>query len=87
MTRRVWTGLAGTAVLIAAMLGGFGAMAQGDPSRVFNAATAAVRAPGTHVKIDLIGDSTQTERSDAVRVDGGGYARKDSGRIGARRGG
>ena len=36
------------------------AVAQGDPQRAFDPATAAVRAPGTKVRIDLIGDSTQT---------------------------
>jgi lysophospholipase L1-like esterase len=37
-----------------------GAVAQGDPARAFDAATAAVRPAGTKVRIDLIGDSTQT---------------------------
>lgn len=36
------------------------AHAQGDPARAFDAATAAVRKPGTKVRVDLIGDSTQT---------------------------
>jgi lysophospholipase L1-like esterase len=39
------------------------ALAQGDPQRAFDAATAAVRAPGTTVRIDLIGDSTQTNNA------------------------
>ena len=39
------------------------ALAQGDPPRAFDAATAAVRAPGTTVRIDLIGDSTQTNNA------------------------
>jgi len=39
------------------------ALAQGDPPRVFDAATAAVRAPGTKVRVDLIGDSTQTNNA------------------------
>lgn len=39
------------------------AAAQGDPARVFDAATAAVRRPGTTVRIDLIGDSTQTDNA------------------------
>jgi lysophospholipase L1-like esterase len=34
--------------------------AQGDPARAFDASTAAVRKPGTKVRVDLIGDSTQT---------------------------
>jgi lysophospholipase L1-like esterase len=37
--------------------------AQGDPPRAFDPATAAVRAPGTTVRIDLIGDSTQTNHA------------------------
>jgi lysophospholipase L1-like esterase len=39
------------------------AFAQGDPSRAFDPATAAVRAPGTTIRIDLIGDSTQTDNA------------------------
>src|SRR5580704_12515935 len=35
--------------------------AQGDPGRWFDPQTAAVRAPGTVVRVDLIGDSTQTD--------------------------
>lgn len=34
--------------------------AQGDPARAFDASTAATRRPGTTVRIDLVGDSTQT---------------------------
>jgi lysophospholipase L1-like esterase len=37
--------------------------AQGDPPHAFDAATAATRAPGTKVRIDLIGDSTQTDNA------------------------
>jgi lysophospholipase L1-like esterase/dienelactone hydrolase len=37
--------------------------AQGDPARWFDAQTAAVRKPGTTVRIDLIGDSTQTDNA------------------------
>jgi lysophospholipase L1-like esterase len=37
--------------------------AQGDPARAFDAATAAVRKPGTVVRVDLVGDSTQTENA------------------------
>ena len=40
-----------------------GAMAQGDPVKDFDPATAAVRKPGTTVRIDLIGDSTQTDHA------------------------
>jgi lysophospholipase L1-like esterase len=40
-----------------------GAWGQGDPSRTFDAATAAVRKAGTTVRVDLIGDSTQTENA------------------------
>jgi lysophospholipase L1-like esterase len=39
------------------------AVAQGDPARAFDVATAAVRKPGTTVRIDLIGDSTQTDNA------------------------
>lgn len=39
------------------------AMAQGDPPKAFAAATAAVRAPGTRIRVDLIGDSTQTDNA------------------------
>ena len=37
--------------------------AQGDPARWFDAQTAAVRKPGTAVRVDLIGDSTQTDHA------------------------
>jgi len=37
--------------------------AQGDPARWFDAQTAAVRKPGTVVRVDLIGDSTQTDNA------------------------
>src|ERR1700742_236064 len=39
------------------------AMAQGDPAKSFDPATAALRKPGTTVRIDLIGDSTQTDHA------------------------
>ncbi|WP_213806812.1 rhamnogalacturonan acetylesterase [Granulicella sp. dw_53] len=39
------------------------AIAQGDPGRAFDKATAAVRPSGTKVRIDLIGDSTQTDNA------------------------
>jgi len=39
------------------------AIAQGDPTKSFDPATAAVRKPGTTVRIDLIGDSTQTDHA------------------------
>jgi lysophospholipase L1-like esterase len=39
------------------------AVAQGDPARAFDAATAAARQPGTVVRIDLVGDSTQTQNA------------------------
>ena len=48
------------AVLAAAVMVSGVAGAQGDPARAFDAATAAVRKPGAVVRIDLIGDSTQT---------------------------
>lgn len=37
--------------------------AQGDPARWFDPRTAAMRKPGTTVRIDLIGDSTQTDNA------------------------
>jgi len=40
-----------------------GAQAQGDPAKAFDASTAAARKPGTTVRIDLIGDSTQTDNA------------------------
>jgi lysophospholipase L1-like esterase len=36
---------------------------QGDPARAFDATAAALRKPGTTVRIDLIGDSTQTDHA------------------------
>jgi lysophospholipase L1-like esterase len=39
------------------------AKAQGDPARAFDPATAAQRAAGTKVRVDLIGDSTQTNNA------------------------
>jgi len=53
----------GATVLAAGLLAGTLALAQGDPPRAFDASTAAVRAPGTTVRIDLIGDSTQTNNA------------------------
>ena len=49
-------------VLIATFSGTF-LLAQGDPPRAFDPTTAAVRPPGTTVRIDLIGDSTQTDNA------------------------
>ncbi len=39
------------------------AHAQGDPQRTFDPAAAAIRKHGTTVRIDLIGDSTQTDHA------------------------
>ena len=39
------------------------ALRQGDPAWAVDAATAAVRKPGTTVRVDLIGDSTQTDNA------------------------
>jgi lysophospholipase L1-like esterase len=50
-------------LVVASVMTGVAAMAQGDPPRRFDAATAAQRAPGTKVRIDLIGDSTQTNNA------------------------
>jgi len=58
-TKRRWL----TTVFVAAALSGIQSLAQGDPQRAFDAATAAVRKPGTTVRIDLIGDSTQTNNA------------------------
>ena len=52
-----------TKVLAAACLVSGVAMGQGDPPRAFDAATAAARPAGTKVRIDLIGDSTQTDNA------------------------
>src|SRR5260370_28686726 len=57
------TKMVGAVVLSLAAVGGTLALAQGDPPRAFDATTAAVRAPGTTVRIDLIGDSTQTNNA------------------------
>jgi lysophospholipase L1-like esterase len=56
MRRGLWL----AAVLV---LGWGGAEGQGDPARAFDAAHAAERAPGTKVRVDLIGDSTQTDNA------------------------
>ena len=50
------------ALLVAGLLT-VGAMAQGDPVRAFDATTASARKPGTSVRVDLIGDSTQTDNA------------------------
>ena len=53
-------------VLVACLsLTGVGATAwaQGDPAKAFDPAAAAVRKPGTTVRVDLIGDSTQTDNA------------------------
>src|ERR1700736_1806500 len=53
----------GAILLSLTALGGTRALAQGDPPKAFDAATAAVRVAGTTVRIDLIGDSTQTNNA------------------------
>jgi lysophospholipase L1-like esterase len=55
----------GIGVLAVGVLMGWAAAAraQGDPARWFDKQTAAVRKPGTTVRIDLIGDSTQTDNA------------------------
>jgi lysophospholipase L1-like esterase len=50
-------------ILALALIGAGMAVAQGDPAKAFDAATAAARRPGTTVRIDLIGDSTQTDNA------------------------
>ncbi len=57
--RRGWLGVG----LVAMAFAGGGAWAQGDPARAFDAGTAAVRRPGTKVRVELIGDSTQTDNA------------------------
>src|SRR5277367_2608699 len=55
-----------TRLILAMMIGAAvsaTAVAQGDPAKAFDAATAAVRKPGTTVRVDLIGDSTQTDNA------------------------
>jgi lysophospholipase L1-like esterase len=51
--------------LVAGILSGasFVAQCQGDPAKWFDPQTAAVRKPGTVVRVDLIGDSTQTDNA------------------------
>jgi lysophospholipase L1-like esterase len=44
-------------------LGSACSQAQGDPAKAFDAATAATRKPGTTVRVELIGDSTQTDNA------------------------
>src|ERR1700721_637621 len=61
MIQRVKTSYV-TAILITT-LSAIPALAQGDPPRAFDPATAAVRAHGTTLRIDLIGDSTQTNNA------------------------
>ncbi|SEG65259.1 Lysophospholipase L1 [Bryocella elongata] len=39
------------------------ALAQGDPARAFDPAIAATRRPGTAIRVDLVGDSTQTQNA------------------------
>jgi lysophospholipase L1-like esterase len=57
-----WTRISFVACLVAGVWTA-GAMAQGDPVKAFDPATAAARRPGTTVRIDLIGDSTQTDHA------------------------
>ena len=61
-TRSGWARIP-VAICLLTGLSAIGAMAQGDPVRAFDPATAAVRKPGTAVRIDLIGDSTQTDHA------------------------
>ncbi len=58
---RVWTWA--IVILVAAGIGPTETFCQGDPQKAFDAAKAAVRAPGTAVRIELIGDSTQTDHA------------------------
>ena len=63
MTQRAGIAWIGAIMWVLGSLGAAQLRAQGDPPRVFDAATAATRAPGTIVRIDLIGDSTQTNNA------------------------
>src|SRR3984957_13352530 len=51
------------AILVVVLGCASAAMAQGDPAKAFDPATAAARRPGTTVRVDLIGDSTQTDNA------------------------
>jgi len=57
VTQRCFTAMTIASVMTA------GAVAQGDPAKAVDAATAAVRKPETVVRVDLIGDSTQTDNA------------------------
>ena len=54
-----WTKVLAAACLVSGVV----AVGQGDPQRAFDASTAAARPVGTKVRIDLIGDSTQTDHA------------------------
>src|ERR1700721_1201649 len=58
----VYRGVVAATVMGLGLNGGH-VLAQGDPPKAFDSATAAVRAVGTTVRIDLIGDSTQTDNA------------------------
>ena len=51
------------AALLIAGVTAASAIGQGDPAKAFDAGTAAVRKPGTSVRVDLIGDSTHTDNA------------------------
>ncbi len=57
-----WTRFSFATYLVTGLLAA-PALGQGDPTKAFDAATAATRKPGTTVRIDLIGDSTQTDNA------------------------
>src|ERR1700727_940423 len=61
-TRVGWIRIAAAVSLVTGLCVA-GAWAQGDRAKTFDPATAAVRKPGTAVRIDLIGDSTQTDHA------------------------
>src|SRR5260370_27372421 len=60
MTKCAKTKWVGAVVLSLAAFGGTLALAQGDPPRAFDAATAAVRGPGAPGRGGLLGDSSPT---------------------------
>jgi lysophospholipase L1-like esterase len=64
MIRNIRSGYWGCLGVVLAFGGaGFSAFGQGDPSRAFDASTAATRPVGTKVRVELIGDSTQTNNA------------------------
>jgi len=57
------TGKVFCALMLLLSVGAGVARGQGDPQRAFDSTTAAVRKGGATVRVDLIGDSTQTDNA------------------------